>query len=167
MCRIESEIVKVTDYEALYNALHSGKSYDYIYLATHGREISFGNISGTLDITWLQFAALVCHGEVSKPGCIFLHSCCRGGNEKVAWDMFACCEKIEFVCGPRQKLLPVELVMAFNIFLFNVEVRRTDPVRAAEKVLDATDTRLVCYDRADSTVGHELLSPFKSNTKWH
>lgn len=68
----------------------------------------------------------------------------------VAWQMFACCYKIEFVCGPRHKVLSVDLITVFNLFLYNVEVKRIDPVRAAEKVLAATDIRLVCYDRIET-----------------
>lgn len=67
--------------------------------------------------------------------------------------MFACCEKIQFICGPRQSLYPVDIITAFNIFLYNVEVKRTDPVIATEKVLNATDIRLVCFDRLDTAIG--------------
>lgn len=149
---IKSDIENIDSYKKLYDVLHSGKKYDYIYLATHGCETSWGNISGTLDISWIDFGALVCHSDVTKPGCIFLHSCCRGGLNKVAWEMFACCEKIHFICGPRQTLYPVDLITAFNLFLYNVEVKRTDAVIAAEKVLKATDIRLVCFDRLETTV---------------
>lgn len=152
MYGIKSVIKTIDSYKTSYNVLHSRKQYDYIYLATHGCETSWGNISGTLDVTWIDFGAMICHSNVTKPGCIFLHSCCRGGLDKVAWEMFACCEKIHFICGPRQSLFPVDIITAFNLFLYNVEVKRTDPVIAAEKVLKATDIRLVCYDRLDTTV---------------
>ena len=153
MYGIISETVFIDSYETLYNTLHNGKKYDYIYLATHGCETSWGNISGSLNITWIEFAAMVCHSGVTKPGSIFLHSCCRGGLNKVAWEMFACCDKIQFICGPRQSLYPVDIITAFNIFLYNVEVKRTDPVIAAAKVLNATDIRLVCFDRLETTIG--------------
>lgn len=153
MYGIKSETAFIDSYDTLYKTLHSGKQYDYIYLATHGCETSWGNISGSLSVTWIEFAAMVCHSGVTKPGSIFLHSCCRGGLNKVAWEMFACCDKIQFICGPRQSLYPVDIITAFNIFLYNVEVKRTDPVIAAEKVLHATDIRLVCFDRLETTSG--------------
>ena len=40
MYGIESEVVTVDNYSALYT-LHSGRQYDYIYLATHGCETSW------------------------------------------------------------------------------------------------------------------------------
>lgn len=77
MYGIESDTVFIDNYDTLFKTLHSGKQYDYIYLATHGCETSWRNISGSLNITWIEFAAMVCHSEVTKPGSIFLHSCCR------------------------------------------------------------------------------------------
>ena len=149
---IEATREEINSYRDLYEVLHKGVNYDYIYLATHGCETSWGNISGTVSISWIQFAALICSSGVANPGCIFLHSCCRGGLSQVAWQMFACCEKIEFVCGPRNNVYSVDLITAFNLFLYNIEVKRIDAVRAAEKVLLATDIRLVCFDRVETIV---------------
>jgi hypothetical protein len=147
---IEHDRFDVHTAQDLYNALNYGYQYDYIYLATHGCDVEFGNVSGSLKVTWLQFAAMVCNSGCNKQDAIFLHSCCRGGLSQVAWKMFNCCNKIAYVCGPRNNISPVDLVTAFNLFLYNVEVRRIDPVVAAEKVLGAIDTRLVCYDRLDA-----------------
>ncbi len=146
---IEHRRFDVHSAKELYLALNHGGQYDYIYLATHGCDMEFGNISGTLSVTWLQFAAMVCSSGCNNQDAIFLHSCCRGGLSQVAWQMFNCCNKIAYVCGPRNDIRPVDLVTAFNLFLYNVEVRRIDPVVAADKVLSAIDTRLVCYDRMD------------------
>lgn len=150
---INSEISAVTSFEDLYKALKQQPKRDYIYLATHGCESYWGNISGTLSIQWMHFAACVCITEAMKPGAIFLHSCCRGGLNQVAHQMFSCCNKVEFICGPRSSLDPVDLVMAFNLFLYNIETKKVDPVRAAEKVLAATDIRLKCYDRVEHCAG--------------
>ncbi len=142
----------------MYNTLYSGIKYDYIYLASHGCETHWGNISGTVNINWISFAALVCSSQVAKPGAIFLHSCCRGGLSQVAYQMFACCPKIEFVCGPRHDIYPVDLVISFNLFLYNIEVKRIDPVRSAEKVLTATDIRLLCSDRIETNSKADYIS---------
>lgn len=150
MYGIESDIYTVSSYSELYGVLFRDISYDYIYLASHGCETHWGNVSGTVEITWMQFASLVCASSVAKPGTIFLHSCCRGGISQVAWQMFACCPSIEFVCGPRHNISPVDLITSFNLFLYNVEVRQIDPVRSAEKVLIATDIRLLCSDRVEA-----------------
>jgi len=149
---IESDTYEITSLEDLKAALKNGQKYDYIYLATHGCDKDFGNVSGSLNVTWIQFAALICSSECNKPGSIFLHSCCRGGLNQVAWKMFHCCDNIEFICGPRNNISPLDLVIAFNLFLYYREVRDLDPVVCADKVRQAVDIRLVCYDRLDIEV---------------
>ncbi len=146
---MEVTISSTLTVEQVKAALYAGVAYDYIYLATHGCEANWGSVSGALEMTWIQFAAEVCKSGVSKPGAVFLHSCCRGGLDSVAYDMFACCEKIELVCGPRFNVRPADLVMAFNLFLYNIEVRGTDPIVSAQKVLAAIDLRLHCMDRIE------------------
>lgn len=164
----EEEITNIQSQTALYNitterydisskgdlisAIKNGNTYDYIYLATHGCDVSWGNISGSLKITWIEFAALICTSQCTNENAVFLHSCCRGGLNQVAWQMFKCCEKIQFVCGPRHNIVPVDLVTAYNLFLFYLEIRRIDPVTSANKVLSATDIRLVCFDRLETVV---------------
>lgn len=147
---IESEIVEIKDENDLQNCIYNGNKYDYIYLATHGCKDSFGNISDTLNVSWIKFAAYVCSGEIANPEAIFFHSCCRGGLNKVAWEMFACCQQIEYVCGPRHDVYNLDLLISFNLFIYFIENRKIDPVRASEKVMEATDVRLVCLDRIET-----------------
>lgn len=172
---IESDVFEITSFENLQKALRNGEKYDYVYLATHGCDTNFGNISGSLSVTWIQFAALICASECNKPGSIFLHSCCRGGLNQVAWKMFRCCDNIEFICGPRNNISPVDLVISFNLFLFHREVRNLDPVVCADKVRQAVDIRLVCYDRLDievepaymqhcELIDNEIIEAFKGIT---
>lgn len=66
--------------------------------------------------------------------------------------MFHCCENIEFICDPRNNISPLDLVISFNLFLYHREVRDLDPVVCADKVRQAVDIRLVCYDRLDIEV---------------
>lgn len=144
--------------EELKRALYSGKQYDYIYLACHGCERSWGNASGSFEMSWIEFGAMICKSGVTKPGAVILHSCCRGGLHKVAYDMFACCENIEQVCGPRQSLTPEDLITSFNLFLYLIEQKRVHPVRAAEKVQSATDITLTCHDRADAIIDQNYIA---------
>lgn len=92
---------------------------------------------------------MLCSSNCNLPGSIILHSCCRGGLNQVAWSMIQCCSDVHYVCGPRNNISPLDLLICFNLFLYNVEVRMMDPVVAADKVLSAVDIRLVCYDRLD------------------
>ncbi len=156
--KIKPIIRKVTSFDTLFDALYTHEKFDYIYLATHGCDTSFGNISGTVLISWVTFAAMICRSDVANEGAIFLHSCCRGGLNQVAYQMFGCCGTIEFVCGPRHDVFPVDLITAFNLFLYNIEVKKIDPVRSAEKVLVATDIRLVCFDKLETCVDYSYTS---------
>jgi hypothetical protein len=140
---------RVNSYGDLYVALCKGVRFDYIYLASHGCEDYFGNISGTMKVTWSQFSMLICYSAVPNKGAIFFHSCCRGGAAQVAFQMFSSCELIDYVCGPRHLLKSVDLITAFNLFLYFIEVKKIDAVRSAEKVLSATDIRLICFDQVE------------------
>ena len=46
--------------------------------------------------------------------------------------------------------------ICFGIFLYNMEMRRVDPVVACEKKKLATDQRFSCYDREEESI--ELLN---------
>jgi len=164
MYGIEHDIYEIRSIDDLFDALNTGKRYDYLFLATHGCETSWGNISGTLNVKWIDFAALVCMSGVTKPGSVFLHSCCRGGLTQVAHTMFACCDKIEFVCGPRYNIRPVDLVTAFNLFLYQVEIRKIYAVIAADKILQAVDLKLMCYDKVE-TKGELSYQHFRSGAE--
>lgn len=150
MYGVKSTINKIKTRDDLRQALHTGTQYDYIYLCTHGDNECFGNSTGTLNMTWLEFGVTVCSANCTTKDSIFMLSCCRGGLNQVAYDMFLTCGKIQYLCGPRQNVRPVDLVIGFNIFLYNIEVRRMDPIVAAQKVLQATDIRFKCFDRMET-----------------
>ena len=42
--------------------------------------------------------------------------------------------------------------ICFGIFLYNMEMRRVDPVVAYEKIKLATDQRFSCYDREEESI---------------
>ena len=56
---------------------------------------------------------------------------------------------VSYVLGPRQSLTSEDMHICFGIFLYNMEVRRLDPVVACEKIKLATDRRFSCYDRQE------------------
>jgi hypothetical protein len=150
MYGIESKISQVLNIEELKAELHLGNKYNYVYLATHGNEGFFGSQSGHLTIKWLEYGAEICKSGILLQDSIILHSCCRGGLDQVAYELFYCCGQIQFICGPRQNVNPIDLITAFTIFLYNIEMRKIDPVVSAQKVLSATDIRLVCFDRLET-----------------
>lgn len=130
--------------------LNKGISFDYIYLSSHGSDTGFGNESGAIDYTWFDFGVELCSSMCMKEDCIILLSCCRGGLNQVAYDLFYCCSKIAYIVGPRQSLFTHDMLISFNILLYNLEHRNVDPIIACEKVKLGTDIRFVCFDRLET-----------------
>ncbi len=139
----------VSDNEDLEEILHSNGSFDYIYLSSHGDIEGFGNESGTVDYPWSDFATLLCESYCMNDNCIIMLSCCRAGLNQVAYTLFANCNHVSYVVGPRQSLSPYEMHICFGIFFYSVEIRQIDPVVACEKIKAATDQRFSCYDREE------------------
>ncbi len=139
-----------TTNKELFEILNKGITYDYIYLSSHGSESGFGNEAETLDILWFDFGVELCSSMCMKEDCIVMLSCCRGGLNQVAYDLFYCCTKIAYIVGPRQSLYPHDMLISFNILLYNLEHRNVDPIVACEKIKQGTDIRFICFDRLET-----------------
>jgi len=138
------------DNQELLEILNKGIAFDYIYLSSHGSADGFGNETETIVYSWFDFGVELCGSMCMKPDCIILLSCCRGGLDQVAYDLFYCCSKIAYIVGPRQSLYPHDLLISFNVLLYNLEHRNVDPIIACEKIKQGTDIRFVCFDRLET-----------------
>lgn len=138
------------DNNDLHKILYNPIAYDYIYLSSHGSDIGFGSENGLIKYTWFDFGVELCSSMCMKEDCIILLSCCRGGLNQVAYDLFYCCSKISYIVGPRQSLYAHDMLISFNILLYNLEHRNVDPIIACEKVKLGTDIRFVCFDRLET-----------------
>jgi len=136
--------------EELTDILNYGVEYDYIYLSSHGDAVGFANESETVDYSWFDFGVMLCGAMCMKPDCIIMLSCCRGGLNQVAYDLFFCCTKISYIVGPRQSLSSDEMLISFNILLYNLEHRKVDPIIGCERIKAATDLRFICFDRLET-----------------
>ena len=136
--------------EDIFKALNSGVEYDFIYLSTHGGSDGFGNEDETVDMTWMEFGSALCEAQCMSEDCVVFLSCCRGGLNQVAYDLFYCCGKIAYIVGPRQSLVSTDMLISFNILLYNIVQRNIDPIVACDKVKLATDIRFVCFDRMET-----------------
>ena len=65
---------------------------------------------------------------------------------------------VSYVLGPRQSLTSEDMHSRFGIFLYNMEVRRLDPVVACEKIKLATEQCFSCYDRQEEELNRELYA---------
>jgi hypothetical protein len=135
--------------EELIALLNRGIKYDYIYLSAHGDSAGFGSEDGTIELSWMDFGTHLCSSGCMNEDCIVLLSCCRGGLNQVAYDLFYCCLNIAYVIGPRQSLYAHDLLIGFNILLYNLEHRNIDPIVACEKIKAGTDIRFICFDRLE------------------
>ena len=124
--------------------------FDFVYLCTHADSVGFDIVIGVgkSEMTWARFGQIVCETGILKDNTVFLLACCRGGLFKVATDLFAVCQKINFICGAMWKLQPTDLATGFVVFLYNLSQKRAEPSYAAQKATLATDYTFVCHDRS-------------------
>lgn len=138
--------------------------FDYIYLSAHGSEFGFGNELETINYDWMDFGIKLCETQCMKEDAVLMLSCCRGGLNQVAYDLFYCCPNIAYIVGPRQSLTSDYMIMAFSILLFNIEHRNTDPIVACEKIKLGTDIRFLCFDRLETEGEASYLMRINSYT---
>ena len=149
---IESVCRCVKDNEELESILYSHGLFDYIYLSAHGNSDGFASEDEKVNMSWQKLAILLCKSKCMNEDSILMLSCCRGGLMEVAYDFFLTCQQICYVLGPRQSLTSADMHICFGIFLYNMEMRRVDPVVACEKIKLATDQRFSCYDREEESI---------------
>ena len=142
----------VKNNQELVAILASNGQFDYIYLSAHGNSDGFGSEDNNVNVTWENFAMLLCDNSCMNEDSILMLSCCRGGLMEVAYNMFLTCQNISYVLGPRQSLTSADMHICFGIFLYNIEIRNVDPIIACEKIKLATDQRFSCYDREEESI---------------
>jgi hypothetical protein len=145
----------VNNIDEFQNALR-GKKLDYLFLAGHANEECFAN-NNFFHQSWAEIGNIICTAECLNKDSILMLYCCKGGMVNVAYTLFAECPNIRYVLGAKQNMYPIQLTVGFNVFMYHVEHRKTDPVLAARKATDATDIRFECFDRIDAEV----------NPHWH
>ena len=156
MYGIECICADILDNEDLEDTLSSNGVFDYIYLSAHGCAEGFGSENERVDMDWEEFSQKLCENHVMNEDCILMLSCCRGGLMQVAYKLFNGCSQISYVLGPRQSLTSADMHICFGIFLYNMEIRHTDPIVACEKIKLATDQRFSCYDRQEEEMNFEI-----------
>lgn len=149
---IESVCKCVKDNEDIENILYSHAFFDYIYLSAYGNAEGFASEDGKVNMSWQKLAMLLCKSKCMNEDSILMLSCCRGGLMEVSYDIFLTCQQICYVLGPRQSLSSADMHICFGIFLYNMEMRRVDPVVACEKIKLATDQRFSCYDKEEESI---------------
>ena len=152
---LEPVCVNVRNNKEIISTVESNGAFDYIYLSAHGNSESFSNNDGHVNMSWSDFANLLCSSDCMNDDCILMLSCCRGGLMQVAYTLFYSCSHISYVIGPRQSLSSVDMLVCFGVFLYNIEIRRNDPVVACEKIKCATEQRFSCYDSEEEDINIE------------
>lgn len=146
---IDSESFDVSSAEELQNVLEKNGDFDYIYFAGHGKSTCFGTENGEFNISWEDIGEIICNSSCLRENAIIMMYCCKGGLNTIAYQLMAACNNIEYVCGAKQNVKNIDLIIGFNVFLYNIQVRNIDPVIAAEKSTRATEIRFECFDRTE------------------
>lgn len=126
-------------------ALKSGGCFEYLYLCSHGNRDGFE--VGNEFAEWSVLATMVCESACLADESTFLVACCRGGLNRVAYDMLIACDAISYICGPSADAYPTDLTTAFVVFLTQIERKGADQCFAAGKASLAIDRKFLCFDR--------------------
>ncbi len=126
----------------------TGRKIDYLYFAGHGSETCFTDNNSFIS-SWEDIGNVVCRTNCLNPDSIVLLYCCKGGLNTVAYRLIAECDQISYVCGAKQNMRSIDLIIGFNVFIYNIEARNIDPVLAADKATAATEIRFECFDKTD------------------
>jgi len=145
---MEHDEFEIHSMDELRTAFANGNKYDYLYIAGHGSDTCFGDHKRGI-YTWADFGSALCQSECLKDDAILMLYCCRGGLNKVAYTLFAACPNIQYICGAKQGMRNIDLLIGFNVFVYNIECRNIDPILAAEKATLATENRFKCFDRLE------------------
>lgn len=161
--QMAADIIEVNSAQELEKELNNGQKYDYVYLCAHANHQVFGDNQTGFNISWIDFGGILCQADCMNFGCIFLLACCRTGLNQVAYDLFWSCGKIEFICGPRWTLKPNDLTIAFNVFIYNMESRQTQPDEASKRMSEATGYSFNCFDRVEI----EMKQDYRDREKYY
>ncbi len=145
---IETTLKDISSIIELQTALKTSVKYDYIYFAGHGDETCFTD-NKVFNSSWSEIGKIICQADCLTKGAIIMLYCCKGGINTVAFQLMAECPKIEYICGAKQNVASIDLIIGFNVFMYNVEKRQIDPVLSADKATAATEIRFECFDRVD------------------
>lgn len=144
--------------EDLKEKVSTDEPYDYIYVSTHGNDEGMCNESSSLDVSWIEFGLMLCEQQTLSKDSILMLSCCRGGLNQVAYDLFNSCPDISYVVGPRKSLIAEEMQICYSLLLFLMVQKDVDPVVACERIKAATDIRFFFSDRLEAEVEPAYLA---------
>lgn len=142
-------------------SLCGSSQYDLVYICGHGDETTIGEPDDSISqVTWPQLSAVLCNSLTADAS--FFLSCCDGGLESVATDLFVGCDELKYVFGVPQTAYPWQLVSAFTNVLTQLRVGATpeEAAKTAEASLqpplgnldpNVQSFRFESYVRGDST----------------
>lgn len=128
---------------------------DFLYLGAHGNHECFGEKTPPYT-SWDDFASALCQSQRLNTDAVLFLGCCHGGLKKVAMTIFANCDQVRFVCGPRWKASKHEISVAVHVFLYNLLIGKEEPTIAAERCTSATGIAFPFYDRYELDTEIEL-----------
>lgn len=131
-------------------------SWSYVYVCGHGDGQTFGDDNLGLTVFWWDLSFWIC--DKLEPSATFLAACCRGGFNQVAYEIFAGCDRVDAVIGPRFNAYSGDLRAGFIAYLHHVESRRNDPTTAALAAGAASGIDFVLFDRLETTVSPAYLT---------
>jgi hypothetical protein len=141
--------MEISDADSCFKQSCWKDKFDFVYLGAHANTEFFGESDGSIEIPWSDLGAAFCQHDCLTPGAIVLLGCCRGGLKRVALHLMCACDKVDYVCGPRWTVSPMDIAVGFHVFLYNIVHRREQPSTAVQRASKATNYDFFCHDRVE------------------
>jgi hypothetical protein len=157
MAGISTTRITIATAAELITKLNTGTQFDFLYICAHGNENGFGESNGNMFIPWDDFAIALCATNCLESDAIVFLACCFGGIRRIADILFATCNSVSSVCGPRWSLEPSTLTCAFHALLHNLTFCHVDPYVACKRASEATGHEFFFYSRLECESVHPEL----------
>jgi hypothetical protein len=123
-------------------------NFKYICFAGHGNSLVFGDESD-FEIDWAALGQILCSSNCFTFHANILLYCCEGGLFEVGCTLIESCPKLDFIIGAKHKQNSIDLLNAFNIFIYNIQIKNLTDEEAAHKAFQATEIDFEHLHRRD------------------
>lgn len=147
MWRMPMEVFDLTTLDDLTRLSELEGPWSVVYVCGHGDGDVIGDADGPREFRWMDVSAALCE-ILAEDAWVFL-ACCRGGLDRVAYQLFAECGNLRYVFGPSWEATPKQLAVAFHVLIHNCVDEGREPTRAAHRASEAIDLTIRSFDRED------------------
>lgn len=154
---IEVYDAAINEREDLRTVLVQSRGISYLYLSANAKFDGFASKTKNIRMSWLQFGSWLSSNRCLAGEATVLFPSTNGALYQAAFDLFYSCPQISYVIGPPSDTVIQELAVLFEMLLFGIEYRNTDPFISAQRATNSTDVQLMCFERMRTQTGYGFL----------